>query len=218
MNDVRKLIYGALIGFLGFLVLWISFVYISACGFSFSCSKHKPFVERTPIPTLIPVHQAVIQLPAAEGDFEKCQISATDLIGAWVSAGAPETEPFPFSDANDRTCEGTFAADVQPLFVENSLWYPSAIGCVSCHNANLTARSGGLDLSSYAAMQLGAGRADASAKGTDIFGGGNWESSSLFTILTMQGMVPAGHSADVAPNNVVLYVGGEQSVTPTPTP
>lgn len=218
MNDVRKMIYGTLIGFLGFLVLWISFVYVSACGLTFTCSKHKTIVERTPMPTLIPANQAVIQLPAAPTDFNKCEVSATELIGAWVSADVPETEPFPFTDAHDQPCEATYAADIQPLFVENSLWYPGAIGCVSCHNSDLAARSGGLDLTSYAAMQMGSARADASAKGNDIFGGGNWERSTLFTILTTQGMVATGHAADAAPNDFMLYAGARLEATPTPTP
>jgi hypothetical protein len=218
MNDVRKMIYGTLIGFLGVVVLWVSFVYISACGFTFTCNKNKPIVERTPIPTLIPIKHSESQMQAGATELNKCEVSATELIGAWVSMDTPQTEPFPFSDVNGQPCEGTFASDIQPLLVENSLWYPGAIGCVSCHNADLTARSAGLDLTSVDSMRLGAGRADASAKGTDIFGGGNWENSSLFTVLTAQGMVPTGHSADVSPNDVVLYAGTPVEITETPTP
>jgi hypothetical protein len=139
-------------------------------------------------------------------------------MGAWVSAGSPESEPFPFSDANDQPCEGTFDADVQRLFVENSLWYPSAAGCVTCHNGDLTARSAGLDLTSLDAMQKGSSRADASAKGNDIFGGGNWEKSLLYGILLNQGMIAKGHSADVPPNDFMLYAGTPVKVTTTPTP
>lgn len=218
MNDVRKLIYGTLIGFLGTLVVWISIVYISGCGFTFTCNKHKNIVERTPMPTLIPRNEAVIQLPAADSHFNKCEVYAAELIGAWVSAGSPESDPFPFNDVNGQHCEGTFETDIQRLFVENSLWYAGAIGCVSCHNSDLTARSSGLDLTSYSAMQLGAGRADANAKGSDIFGGGNWEHSSLFTMLTTQGMTPTGHSADVAPNDFMLYAGAKVEPAATPTP
>ncbi|MFN8463226.1 MAG: hypothetical protein U0X93_15845 [Anaerolineales bacterium] len=74
------------------------------------------------------------------------QVSATQLIGAWVAADLPETESFLFTDMHGQSCEGTYEADIQRLFVENSLWYPGAIGCVSCHNSDLTARSGGLTL------------------------------------------------------------------------
>lgn len=218
MNDVRKMIYGTLIGFLGMVALWLSFIYVSACGFTFSCNKYKPIVERTPIPTLIPVNHAVIQLPAAETEFNKCEVWASELIGAWVSADSPETDPFPFSDVKGQPCEGTFEADIQQLFVENSLWYPGAIGCVSCHNSSLTARSGGLDLTSYDAMQMGSARADASSKGNDIFDNGNWEKSTLFAVLKTQGMVPTGHSADVSPNDFMLYAGTAMEVAETPSP
>lgn len=55
MNDVRKMIYGTLIGFFLVLGFWLSIVYISACGLTFSCRQGAAKVERTPIPTLIPV-------------------------------------------------------------------------------------------------------------------------------------------------------------------
>ena len=218
MNDVRKMIYGTLIGFLAVVVLWLSFIYVSACGFTFSCNKNVPIVERTPIPTLIPVDLAVIQLPAPETEFNKCEVKASDLIGACVSAGTPDEQPFPFNDSNGQPCEATYADDIQELCVENSLWYPSAAGCVSCHNSELTARSAGLDLTTYKAMQMGSGRADANAKGTDIFGGGDWEKSKLFTLLTTQGMTAKGHSADVSSNDFILYAGSTVVSTATPTP
>ncbi len=218
MNDVRKMIYGTLIGFLGLVVLWLSFIYVSACGFTFSCNKYKPVVERTPVPTLIPVDHAVIQLPAADASFNQCEVLATELIGAWVSADSPEADPFPFTDVRGQPCEGTYEADIQQLFVENSLWYPGAIGCVSCHNSDLTERSGGLDLTSYDSMQLGSARADINVKGNDIFGNGEWERSILFTVLTTQGMVPTGHSADVSPNDFRLYAGTAVEITETPSP
>jgi hypothetical protein len=155
----------------------------------------------------------------AMAEFNQCQIAAADLVGAWVSAGAPETEAFPFSDMNGNPCEGTFSADIQPLFVENSLWYKGAIGCVSCHNAALTERSAGLDLTSYDAILMGSGRADANAKGKDILGGGSWEASALHTVLVTQGFAPTGHSTENLPVQLVLYAGHTVTeVTATPTP
>ena len=94
------------------------------------------------------------------------------------------------------------------MFVENNLWASRSIGCVSCHNSELTAVSGGLDLTSVDAMLLGAGRADASAKGSDIFGGGDWENSSLYNVLVNQGLVPKGHSAD-SPGKPAMFYAGE---------
>ncbi len=217
MNDVRKLIYTTLIAFLATLVVWITALLFWSCGSSFECVRANPIVERTPVPTLIPVNHVDTSMGGAAAEFDKCQVSATELIGAWVSAGAPESDAFPFTDMNGKNCEATYK-DIQPLFVENGQWYVNAIGCVSCHNSALTARSGGLDLSSYDAMQLGSQRADATASGNNIFGDGNWENSNLFSVLTTQGMVPEGHSADVSPNNFVLYVGSAVEVTATPTP
>ena len=215
-DDVRRVIYGTLIGFLSVVTAWVGFIYINACGFTFTCNRADPLVVRTPIPTLIPVEHGVSQAgPAAE--FTRCEISATDLVGAWVSAGSSSSEVFPFMDLNGQTCEGSYAADIEPLFRENNLWSSRAIGCVSCHNADLTARSGGLDMTSVDAMLKGAGRADANATGTDIFGGGNWEGSLLYNILVNQGLVPAGHSADSPPNDVILYAGTIVE-SPTPTP
>ena len=54
MTDVRKVIYGTIIGFFMMLGVWFSIIYISACGFTFTCHKAAPLVDRTPVPTLIP--------------------------------------------------------------------------------------------------------------------------------------------------------------------
>jgi hypothetical protein len=219
MNDVRKIIYTTIALFLGVVVLWISIIYISSCGFTLSCRQAAPKIYGTPIPTLIPASHSEAQMGASATEFNKCQVAATDLIGAWVTAKSPDTEAFAFSDVNGKLCEGTFAADVQPLFVENGLWYKNAIGCVSCHNGDLTERSAGLDLTSYAAIQMGSGRADANAKGSDILGGGTWESSKLYAVLVKQGLVAAGHAADSPAATLVLFAGQtapEATATPTP--
>ena len=221
-DDVRKVIYGTIIGFFVVVLSWLSLIYISACGFTLTCVRAAPLVIRTPVPTLIPVHALKPTQAQSPAGFNACQVSATDLIGAWVTAGSPETDAFPFTDTSGTPCQGTFANDIQHLFVENSLWRTGEIGCVSCHNADLTDRSGGLDLSSYQGILAGAKRSYAGAKGTDILGGGKWESSSLHDVLLVQGLVPAGHSKDVAPVNPVFLYAGQHvegtQVTATPTP
>jgi hypothetical protein len=141
-------------------------------------------------------------------EFNKCEIAATDLVGAWVVAESPESASFPFTDINGQPCEGTFAEDIQPLFVENSLWRSGTIGCVSCHNSALTERSAGLDLTSYTSI----------TKGNDILGGGNWEASALFNVLANQGLVADGHSAEQVPSELVLYAGERVEEPATPTP
>jgi hypothetical protein len=124
---------------------------------------------------------------------------------------------------NGQNCEATFA-NIQPLFVENSIWFPGSLGCTSCHNAELTDRSGGLDLSSYEAISLGSRRvAESTSPGTDIFGGGEWENSLLREFLVEHGLTTQGHSPDVEPVNPILYVGqavadADAEVTATPTP
>jgi hypothetical protein len=211
-DDTRGLIYGTIVVFLVGVLAWLAIVYISACGFTLNCIQGAPLIVRTPIPTLIPLEhsQGQAETPAANAEFNKCRVTATDLIGAWVAAGHSETEAFPFTDLNGQNCEATYE-DIQPLLRENSLWFPGSLGCISCHNADLTDRSGGLDLSTYEAM----------TSGTDIFSDGNWESSLLHEMLVNQGLTAQGHSPDVETRNPILYAGqavseGEAEGTPTP--
>ena len=209
MNDVRRMIYGSLILFFLTLGFWFSVIYVSSCGFTLTCNQAAQIVIRTPVPTLIPVAH---NNPQPSGDmtgFDKCLVGATDLIGAWVSAGHPETEAFPFADVNGQSCEGTFGEDVQPLFVENSIWYEGAIGCISCHNPDQPDRNAGLDLTSYEAM----------TSGKDIFGGDDPQNSLLYEVLVNRSLVPEGHSADGPSEPVFIYAGHsvtEAEVTPTP--
>jgi hypothetical protein len=227
-DDTRGLIYATIVFFLVGLVAWIGFVYIAACGFTLNCVQGSPLVVRTPIPTLSPLDhsQGQSQPEPAPEQFNKCQVGAVDLIGAWVAAGHTESELFPFTDVNGQDCEATYE-DIQPLLRENSIWFPGSLGCTSCHNADLAERSGGLDLSTYEAISLGTRRvAGSTSPGTDIFGGGNWEDSLLYEFLVNHGLTAQGHSPDVEPVNPILYVGqpvageGEGTATPeaTPTP
>src|SRR5215813_3406871 len=127
MNDVRRMIYGTLVLFLVGVVVWITTLLIFACGLNLACRQAAPKVDRTSVPTLIPVkHAEATTQPVTQAEFNKCEVVATDLIGAWVSAGAPETETFTFSDIHGNPCEGTFE-DIHPLFVDNSLWQKSVI-------------------------------------------------------------------------------------------
>lgn len=219
-DDVRTTIYATIALFLVVVTAWLGLIYVSSCGFTLTCGQAAPKVDRTPIPTLIPVAHSEDQ-PGRGAMLESsgCPVNAADLIGAWVTAGSPETEPFPFNDVNGNPCEATFA-DIQPLFMENSLWGSRIIGCTSCHNADLTERSGGLDLMTYDAILLGSRRvAGASAAGTDILGGGDWESSILHEVLVDQGFAPEGHSAENPPVPLIIYAGqANVEATATPTP
>jgi hypothetical protein len=223
-DDTRGLIYGTITFFLCGLVAWLAFVYVSACGFTLNCIQGAPLVVRTPIPTLIPFEssQGQGQPQEAPAEFNKCQVGAADVIAAWVMAGHTETEPFTFTDVKGQDCQATYE-DIQPLLRENSIWSPGSLGCTSCHNADLTERSGGLDLSTYEALSLGTRRvAGSTSPGTDLFGRGEWENSLLYDVLFNQGLTPQGHSPDVEPKNPILYIGqpasGEAGAEATATP
>jgi hypothetical protein len=203
MNDVRKVIFGTIIGFFGMLALWFSIVYVSSCGLTFTCYRADPLAERTPIPTLVPVAHAETSMEEMDvKEFNKCLVGAGDLVTAWASAGASDTDAFPFTDVNTgKACLGTYA-DVQPLFVENSVWESGSVGCISCHNADLTDRSAGLDMSSYAA----------------ILESGIVENGKLLDYLG-QGLAPAGHAVEETGGNPLVYVGSVvEEVEATPTP
>ncbi len=227
-NDVQKLIYGVLAGFVILIAVWIAYIYVTACGFSLSCRKASTLPPLTPIPTLIP---ATMPAPerAAAGEFNKCQIAALNLIGAWVSAGYPENDPFTFTDVKGRTCQATFYKDVQPLFIESNIWYPGSQGCSSCHHADVATSIMNMDLSSYAGILAGSRRANGEAKGQDILGGGVWEQSLLYqmlyapngqTTIGRQAM-PLGRPANVPAEGPLIYAGQvivivESQATPAP--
>jgi hypothetical protein len=160
---------------------------------------------------LIPVEHAEDIGSNDTSDLPGCLVAAQDLIGAWVTAGGPESESFPFTGVNGETCEGTYANDVQHLFVDNNVWYAGQLGCVSCHNADQPDRSGGLDLSSYQAITA-----------SNTLGNGDWESSTLYAVLFEQGLGPDRHVPEAEPFAPVLIYAGQQvveaEVTPTATP
>lgn len=227
-DDVQKLIYGILAGFVILILIWIAYVYVSACGFSLTCQKASSLPPLTPIPTLIPATMPAAQ--RAAGEFNKCQITALDLIGAWVSAGYPENDPFTFTDVQGRTCQATFYQDVQPLFIESNIWYPGSQGCSSCHYADVTQSIMNMDLSTYAGILAGSGRANREPKGKDILGGGVWEQSLLYQMLyapngqTTIGRpaMPLGRPPSVPAEGPLIYAGraitNQASNVPSNTP
>ena len=214
MDDVRKWIYGTLIAFIVVVLGFVSFIYINACGFTTSCNQGALLVERTSIPTLIPATLPMRDISKAE-TFNKCQIAAVDLIGAWDSSGYPEKDAFQFTDVSGLTCKATFAEDVQPLFLESNLWYPGSLACASCHQPDLAKALQNMDLSSYAGILAGSGRANGEPKWKDILGGWNWEQALLYQMLyapdgkTTIGRppMPLGRPADVPANGPLVFAG-----------
>jgi hypothetical protein len=220
-DDVRKYIYGALTAFLVVVLVWLSVVYISACGMTLTCKQGAFPIERTPIPTLFPATLPAVGVGNGQvlSVSEACRVAATELIGAWVSAKSPEKDAFQFVDVNGKKCESTFA-EVESLFNEPNLWNSGSLACVSCHSVDVTISPAQLDLSSYAGVLEGSRRADAKSKGTDILGAGNWEKSLLYEFLTVSKADVPGHTESVSVDSFVLagkpFV--EPALTATPKP
>jgi len=203
MDDVRKTIYGTLVVFLIGVLGWIVYLYFSACGFSTSCQKGAAIVvvNRTPIPTLVPATlPANNEHGARPQTAAKCQVSAVDLIGAWVLAGYPETGVFHFKDATGTACVATFENDVQWLFTAADLWYPGALACAACHGPDLAASPARLDLSTYAGILAGSERTSRTDKGKDILGG-SWEASLLYETLAL------GHPPEAPSESPIIFAG-----------
>jgi len=205
MDDFRKFMYSVLIAFVLMLVVWISFLYVSGCGFTLTCRQAQAIVVRTPIPTLIPATLPAPDRARAATGFNKCQVAAVNLIGAWVSSGYPETSRFTFTDIKGTLCSATFKKDVQPLFLENSLWYPGALACATCHNPNAAGVNAKMDLSSYAGMI--AGSRVSNPDGLDIFAAGNWEQSKLYEMLFVKRTMPFGRPPELPAEGPVVYAG-----------
>jgi mono/diheme cytochrome c family protein len=206
-RDFKSCMLYALFGLPIFLILFIAVIYFANCGFSGSCAGvGLPAIIHTPIPTLIPVKPVVIPVSNVEYSAD-CMASASDLLGSWVGQGYQETQPFDFQDINGNSCQATFS-DIEPLFTQANLWYQGALSCDSCHDAELSAASAGLDISTYSGILAGAGRTSSSSQGQDILGGGNWTKSilyqQLFVSYSMPYQAPAG---SLLPTGPVLQAG-----------
>lgn len=216
-DDVRKYIYGAVTIFLLGVLIWVGIIFVNACGFSLACKRGNTLPETTPIPTLIPATLPAMEMtsvPAAASD--KCHVAGADLIGAWVEAGSPESDPFEFTDATGAACEATFE-EVLPLFTQSNLWYSGSLSCSSCHSVTLAVSPAQLDLSSYEGILAGSRRADDASKGTDILGGGAWKSSLLYQFLVETKADVPGHDAALS-SGLMIYAGTPLSTEATPTP
>ena len=218
-DDFKKLFFRVLIGFAVLIAVFVTFTFLWSCGLDFACKQAEPAVARTPIPTLPAAHLVSMPQMDGAGAFDQCEVRALDLMGAWVDAGASETDPFGFTDINGVACQATYEADIFPLLNESQVWYTGALSCTSCHNSALDAkRSGGLDLSSYAAIRAGSGRETADvAQGSDILG--SWSTSSLYLMFNPAGEVTFGHPALEEANSLIVFAGSpvpQPEATPTP--
>jgi hypothetical protein len=215
MDDFRKFMNIALTAFVLLLVVWLGIVYVASCGFTLTCQQGQPLVPRTPVPTLAAATLPAPDFSVAASSVVRCRIAAVDLIGAWVSAGYSETEPFTFTDINGDNCEANFKNDVQPLFLESNIWYPGSLSCSSCHTPDLENTFMNMNLSTYEGILAGSQRANGEAQGKDILGGGDWEQSLLYQMLYAPNgtttidrpAMPLGRPMDVPAKGPVIFAG-----------
>jgi cytochrome c553 len=222
-DQTKTIIFITLFGLPVVVLTFIFGMYAFGCATTDSCTGiEKPVV--TPIPTLIAATMPAPKVGAEAGPLvARCQVSAVDLIGAWVEAGYPETDAFQFVDQKDQTCTATFAGDVQKLFNEANLWYSGAAACTTCHYADVTKANMGLDMSSYAGILAGSQRMDGSPKGNDILAGGDWESSLLYQMVYApdgqstigRQIMPLGRPATVPAEGPVIFAGTPVEVSGT---
>jgi hypothetical protein len=213
-SDVRKIIYGTLIGFVAMLCLWIGFLFTLGCNGTLGCTKAEPTPARTSVATLVPATPPAGQ-PVSVELGGQCQASALDVLGSWVDAGAPESEPFEFPAVGGGTCTGSYA-DIRMLLSTPGIWYPESPACATCHSGDIAKAAANLDLNSYAGILAGSGRASADARGDDILGGSTWRESRLFEVLVSEGTEPYGRPRGLDLSQVIVFVGLPQA-TPTPT-
>ena len=170
-----------------------------------SCAPKQPVIHEWPVYVSIKhtrLSLAGIKTPAPGG----CRVHAVDLIGAWVAANTPEKDPFSFTDVDGKSCQGTFEADVLPLFSTANLWYSGAPSCRTCHGPQVEISYVRMDLSSYQGILAGKGRESASSKGEDILGGNNWEQADLYKALNGRQM-PPNQPGGLDPKGPLVFAG-----------
>jgi hypothetical protein len=165
----------------------------------------------TPIPTLLPASQGAPTrqvVGQVSFDIGQCSISALDLIGAWVKAGADEKAAFDFTDSlSGKTCSGTYPEDVSPLFSEPNIWFAGAIGCITCHGADIKQAAANLSLASLAGIKAGSRRTDPTASGQDILGdAATWEKSKLYFMIFNR-LMPVGRPGTSPQVGPIVKVG-----------
>jgi hypothetical protein len=182
-DSTKNIIYGVLVGLPTMLVIWIFALYFFGCGTNNTCTGI-PQPNLTPVPTLLAATMPAPKVGAeAIAAKPRCRVAAVDLIGAWISAGYPETDPFEFTDLKSQKCTATFEEDVQKLFLEANLWYGGAPACTTCHNADVAKATKNMDMSSYAGILAGSNRVGGKPKGDDILGGGDLQKALIYQML-----------------------------------
>jgi hypothetical protein len=175
-----------------------------------ACQGQGPTIKKYNLPKFEPIGQSSISLEGTRSSSQgSCTVRLVELIGAWVSANAPEADPFPFTDIQGNSCQGTFEADVLPAFTQANLWYPGALSCRTCHGPDVQVSYARLDMSSYLGIMAGSSRADVNSKGDDILGGGNWQESTLYEVLS-KGEMPPNQPAGLNPAAPLVTAGNSR--------
>ena len=187
------------------LRLWVLFLSLSLL--LSACQGRGTEIKKYNLPKYQPVGGSsisyeAVHLPEPAG----CLVRLGDLAGAWVTAGSPEKDPFPFTDAQGKSCQGTFEVDVLPAFTQANLWYPGALSCRTCHGPDVQVSYARLDLSSYQGIMAGSSRADVNSNGDDILGGGSWLDSTLYEVLS-KGEMPPNQPAGLNPMGPLVTAG-----------
>ena len=187
-----------------FLTILMGSAMIGACA-----SGALPTAPPTEAPTPTPpptATQPPVALATDGNEIPQGAVKAVDLIGAWVDAGAPETDPFDYTGIDGGSYQGTFAADVLPLFTTNGLWFEGSQACTGCHFANSENSYHEMDMTSYQGIMLG-GDVVSAPPGAPILGQSqvgetdyNWNDSVLKSRL-MNNRMPPGWQFDITEAN-----------------
>jgi hypothetical protein len=184
---------------------WIALLLV--CLIITGCAPSIRNPKKAKFPIYHPAGLAGVSLQTTHPpDSNSCLVHALDLIGAWVTANSPEKDPFNFTDINSKPCQGTFEADIQPLFSSPNLWYTGALSCRTCHGPDVQVSYARMDLSSYQGIMAGSGRESNDSKGQDILGGGDWQNSPLFKMLN-GGSMPPNKPAGLDSNGPLVRAG-----------
>ena len=155
------------------------------------------------------LHGKPVELEAEEEEVfgtGECKVKSVALLEAWVAAGLPENEPFDFTDDAGSACQGTYAADIAPLFAQAGAWFEGSPPCSSCHFGNVENSYHEMDLATHKGLLTG-GDALSNPPGVPIFGQSavgqtdyDWAASMMRSRLRDNRM-PPGWEFDISETN-----------------
>jgi len=130
------------------------------------------------------------------------QIEAVKLIGAWVDAGAKETDPFTFKGKDGKEYQATFKDDILPLFTQPNVWAPNTAACATagCHDAISEKSAHELNMGTYQGIMTGADSLSNPTNPAKLFEPGKWADSRLRARLRNNRM-PPGMPFDITEAN-----------------